>query len=278
MNTLNQEIEEDEDQVVDGIAETVEDDIEGQARRMGWVPKEEFRGDPARWTDAKSFVDRGQTELPILRERNRTLDRRLESTERELKEVKEVLVEVREFNSRSEERAFNRAKTELEQQRREAVEQADVGAVETIQRQIDELEPPKPVTKPATPPNTGTPEVDAVTREWGRQNPWFLTDPEMNATAQAIHTALGKSNPDMPLRENLAEVRRRVMLAYPERFDNPRRQAPAAVAPTTPTTQRRTTGKTYEDLPPDAKKQCDKFVKQIPGYKREQYVADYDWN
>ena len=33
-------------------------DIEAEARKHGWRPKEEFKGDPARWTDAETFVKR----------------------------------------------------------------------------------------------------------------------------------------------------------------------------------------------------------------------------
>lgn len=252
---------------------TEAEDIEAQARRMGWVPKDEFRGDPIRWTDAQFFVERGMNEMPILRERNRTLDRRLEATEKKLSDVNDVLTEVMQFNARAEDRAYKRAKVELEDLRREAVGQADVVAVETIQRQIDELEPPRQAK--VAPPSTGAAQVDPIVVDWARQNPWFDRDPELKRVAMGIHEAIGGS---MSLADNLAEVRRRVAAAYPERFENQRRSAPSAVASATPTTPRRSNGRSYEDLPPDAKKQCDKFVKQIPGYKREQYVTDYDWS
>ena len=35
--------------------------------------------------------------------------------------------------------------------------------------------------------------------------------------------------------------------------------------------------KGYADLPADAKRQCDRFVKTIPGFTREQYVKDFQW-
>jgi hypothetical protein len=37
-------------------------------------------------------------------------------------------------------------------------------------------------------------------------------------------------------------------------------------------------GKTFEDLPPRAQKECDRFVKTIPKYTRDKYLADYDWS
>jgi hypothetical protein len=34
-------------------------------------------------------------------------------------------------------------------------------------------------------------------------------------------------------------------------------------------------GKSYSDLPPDAKAMCDDFVKRVPGFTRDRYVKDY---
>ena len=33
---------------------------EGQAREMGWRPKDEWEGEPEKWRDAKEFVERGE--------------------------------------------------------------------------------------------------------------------------------------------------------------------------------------------------------------------------
>ena len=42
-------------------------EVEQAAREMGWRPKEEFRGDTAKWVDAETFVSRGENFIPILR-------------------------------------------------------------------------------------------------------------------------------------------------------------------------------------------------------------------
>src|SRR3990167_8843774 len=46
--------------------EVEEDKVETEARSMGWVPLEEFRGPKDKWRDASEFVDRGSTVLPIV--------------------------------------------------------------------------------------------------------------------------------------------------------------------------------------------------------------------
>ena len=47
--------------------------VEQEARTLGWVPAEEFKGDPNRWVDAETFVERGHTVMPILRKNNERL-------------------------------------------------------------------------------------------------------------------------------------------------------------------------------------------------------------
>jgi hypothetical protein len=36
--------------------------------------------------------------------------------------------------------------------------------------------------------------------------------------------------------------------------------------------------KSYDNLPSEAKAACDRFVKTIPKYTREDYLAEYDWS
>ena len=53
--------------------------LEQEARSMGWVPKEEFRGPETQWRDANEFVERGRTMIPILNARLREKDEKLAS-------------------------------------------------------------------------------------------------------------------------------------------------------------------------------------------------------
>lgn len=259
-------------------------DTESRAKRMGWTPKEKFKGDPDRWISAEDFVARGENELPILRERNRTLDRRLENTERELSGLKTtmgeqtaVLTEFRDFARKGEERAFTRAKAELEAQHRRQVAAADVDGADATRRELVELETTKPAAKPADPlkDKTTTPQVHPEVLEFVEREPWFNADDEMRALAIAKHGKLFAQNPRMSMTENLAEVKREVMRRFPEKFENPARRQAAAVSEPSTTGPRKSNGKTYADLPAEAKAACDKFVRTIPNYKREEYVKTY---
>jgi hypothetical protein len=57
---------------------------ESEARQQGWMPQEEFKGDPDRWTDAETFVRRADEVLPILKKRDRILKQENETLKRDL--------------------------------------------------------------------------------------------------------------------------------------------------------------------------------------------------
>lgn len=254
-----------------------EQEIETRARRMGWAPKEEFRGDPARWKEAKEFLDRGENELPILRDRYRALeersDKEIGGIKKQLDETLGVLKEFRDFSRTAEERAYKKAKDDLEARMEYAVGQADTDAFKAAKRDLDQLEAPKAAPKPEE-ARTTAPAVPVEITQFIADNPWFNNDPELRAYAGAVHDRIMRERPGVPLAEQLQEAKREVVARFPDKFSNPRREQAAAVTAPGGSSPRKK-GKGYDDLPGDAKKICDRFVKTIPGYKREEYVKVY---
>jgi ElaB/YqjD/DUF883 family membrane-anchored ribosome-binding protein len=317
------------DPVETGAAETptesrlngaVEDPFESRARRMGWVGKEEFRGDGgAQWVDAETFVRRAEQSADILIERNKALDRRLEQSEKtfgiykqnsekqlkemsdQLKELQDTLVDFRDFATSANKRAYQKARTDLQAEMRKAVAEADVERFDAIKNRVDELdqeaaeyvetrqtrqrqqteEQPKPngaaqaevTTQEAPPP---PPEVQA----WVSRNQWFI-NPDfsyMNQYAQRMHMHLMRTEPALTLQANLEKVTELTRKKFPEEFGiNPRREEAAVTASGVTTTTRATARKKlgYDDLPAEAKLACDKYVKTIPNYTKEEYVRVY---
>jgi len=276
----------------DGNPPPIDNDVEARARLMGWKPQNEFKGDPARWTDAETFVERGEKILPIVLERNRALEDKFTKQGNELGEVKTRLNEIgqafeeyRDFARRSEERAYSRAKADLEARMTQAVETADRAAFQTARAELEALNPPPPAARPAdetTRQSPPAPKIEPYVQEWIAENEWFNRSPAMNAYATALHGQLLQDKPGMSLRENLAEVRKEVIARFPEKFGNPKREgAPSVAAPTATPRRGRTEKKTYDDLPQDAKAACDKYVTMINAskpkvpYTREEYVRIY---
>lgn len=268
-----------------------------RARRMGWRPQDEYNGPSGRWVDAKTFVEKGETELPILRERFRKLDDRLAATERELtstrttltdahskiKEQSEVLVEMRDLTRNAEKRAYTKAQSEFAERERKAVAEADTASWDRIQfekRQLEATQPPEPKAAPVRevaappPPPSVTPNEATTIAGWIAENPWYNADPEMNSIATGLHGTYKQQNPNESLPDNLARVRDRVVQLFPEKFGNPRRAAPSAVSsPTAPAP--RSKGKTVADLPAEAKKALAKIKRDIPDYKDAEYLRLY---
>lgn len=262
-------------------------DMEAAARRMGWRPKEEYKGDPTKWVEADAFVERVQDEVPRLKRTLSDMDQKFARLEKAFKEQTEVLTDFREFASRGEQRAYERALSDLTTKRQIAVASADVDGFNAVEAEIKKLNADtKPATtaKPAAEVETPKPPpTDPAITAFIDANPWFNADGVLNATAKALDADLMAQFPGMPLAERLAKVKAEVQSRFPEKFGNTRRDAPGSVlSPSSPNPGRRS-AKSYENLPPEAKKACDKFVKTMPPdrtgkrYTREDYVKDYDW-
>lgn len=280
------------------VVDETQKDLEERARRQGWKPQSEYRGPAGRWRDAKAFLEHGENEWPILRERLRKIDERaaereakltaeLEDTKKKLTETSEVMVEMRDLQLKAEERAYARAKRDIETTMQRAVETSDLPTYHAARQELDAVEatrpppvrasapvPPAPVTTP--PPAGGpTPTIEPAISDWIGQNPWFERDNVLKAFAMDVDGELMRRFPGMGTSDRLEEVTRRTMAKFPEKFGTPARRSSAAPVLGGSPPPPRKTGKSYDDLPADAKAACDRCVSSIPGYKREDYVKIY---
>ena len=256
-----------------------ESEAEVKARRLGWLPKGEFRGDPDRWRPAEEYLARGETIMPLLQRDNDRLHGRISNLEKEIKETREVAGELRDFASKAEERAYERAKREIQAKIEAAAANADPNTVRTEMANLDQLEKDHKVA-PKEKTNGATPAIDPEIQGWINTESWYTKDRTLNAFATDTYGELERAKPGMSTAERLAETKRLTQEKFPEKFglgDNPKRTAAAAVSNPNGAVKTKKTGKTYEDLPDDAKRACDRFVKMIPGFKREDYLKDYDW-
>lgn len=243
---------------VEGKAPDV--DIEAEARDMGWMGREKFKGDEKDFIDAAEFVRRGKEFVPFLRANNRKL-------EGEVQGLKKTLEKFAAHHSKTEERAYARALADLETRQAEAVEANDGAAVKEITKEIVDLN-----KEAAGKGKTAADEPDtSVVDDWRADNPWYDKDEALQAAAYGIAEKIKGDFPDQA--KQLAEVTRRIKAAFPEKFTNPRRTQAAAVEGVQ--AGGKGAGKTYSDLPADAKKMCDEFVRDIKGFSKDKYVKDY---
>jgi hypothetical protein len=281
------------------------EELEARARRMGWRPQEEFRGDPNRWTDAKSFIERGEAELPIIRERYRALDDRFARMENEFgatrqqlqdvtyraHEMQGILGEFRDRAKRAEEVAYARARTELESRMEAAMEQADKSGYNRAKGELDALNraerdsvapPPRPPAAPQFDPNMAPggqqpPPMDPTVMRWVEENPWFRLDRTMAGYATAKFMEVQQARPGLGTQDHLDAVRTDVMQRFPEKFENPKRAAAAAVASSSPPagSAKQKGPPPFEQWPEDARKGYLSAKKYMPDYKPEEYAKMY---
>jgi hypothetical protein len=267
-----------EDNAIENELATPEvSEVERKARNVGWVPKEEFRGDPARHVSAEEFLQRSDSLMPLLRRDNDKLHKKVSDLEGILKETRDAQREFVEFASKAEQRAYDKAKAEYQAQAEAAAANADQAGVRHAMQQMEALEKPfKPTPKPVEP----AVNVDPTIQNWIAREDWYRNSQTLKGYAIDTFGEIERDHPGMAVEEMLAETKRRTMDKFPEKFGiNPRRDAPATVStPTGGNAPVRHNGRAYDNLPTDAKAACEKFMKTIPGFTREQYVASYDWD
>ena len=251
----------------DKDADEAQQQIEARARAMGWTEKSEFKGDPAKWRDAAEFVERGENLLPLVKAQNKRL-------EREVAELKQTTRELGDYLSKTEQRAYDRALADLKQQRKEALAAGDGDAFEKADEQIKtvEREAAEKAAKRAEKANDGP---DPVYAEWESRNPW-LKDTELSEYAEFAAQKLRASGEKATGAEFLDMVTAKVKAQFPAKFTNPRRESAQAVEGAAPAARRG--GKSYADMPADARAACDRMAKNgFPGDEKAQaqFKAQY---
>jgi hypothetical protein len=240
--------------------------LEDQARRMGWVPETEFRGDKAKWTDAATFVKNGMESLPILRERNRTLQKTNEELSRSLSDFKKM-------SDENFEKGYAKAKRELEAQVKAMAKAGDEDGAAAAANDLAELERQKAERAVAS-------GKDPVFDGWVAQNAWY-NDSELNIEAQKEAFGLRLAGDKSEGVEFLDKVKGKLRERYPEKFGNPRRDPKNGGAPERPTGGGEGGGgggggkKGWETLPTEAKEAGERYIKQKLFKDKAEYAASY---
>lgn len=192
-------------------------DWEADAKEYGWVPQDQFKGDPDKWRPAEEFVRRGEEILPIVRKQNE----RLASEVKELRETNERM-------SRMFEKTTQRIKAEYEAQidglkvqRREAIKEGDADRVEQLDQRIDTLkaEVKDEPTASAT-PEAGSKEHKALVKAFADANPWFLDEPDLASYAEQFSIRNAQLNDGISFEDNMKATVAAVRKKFPTYFGN----------------------------------------------------------
>jgi hypothetical protein len=176
--------------------------VESKAAALGWVPKEQFRGDTAKWVDAETFVERGEQMMPLLRANNKRLEDELNGMKGKLTQVEqlfqasqEAISELKKFHSEDTARQVTEAKKKLRLELAEARKEGDTELEVQIETQLDDLRDAEAAarTKAATPSPTPAPAPaqvkaaeDPEYTAWAARTPWLGTNRRMSALAITV--------------------------------------------------------------------------------------------
>lgn len=195
-------------------------DVEKRAMDMGWVPKDQYNGDPERWKSAEVFL---ALDEPI---------KRIESQSKELKAVRKALEALQEHHSKVRENEYKRAMEDLKAARRQAYQDGDLDRVEALEERIDEFkqqaEEIKQTGKIEIEPE---PTVHPEFQHWLNRNPWYTSYKHMAAFADDIGLKLNAQG--LSRQEVLKRVEEEVRKEFPNKFRNPNKDSAPSVESST---------------------------------------------
>lgn len=269
-------------------------EIIAEAREAGWRPEDQFKGDKAKWVDAKTYLERAEHVLPIIKKDRDKLRAELASQatkvltlEGRMKEASESLEGFKKYHEEDVKRRVKQARAELKKQLVQAKKDGDVEAEVQITEDLAELKDPPPVEKKKEEAAPGVdPAWKAILDEWVVDgNQWYVTDPVKSAYATSIAAFVHQTRRDLTGRDFLDEVAKQVQDKFPDKNQH-RREAPDKVEGARPGSRQSNGGNAYADLPADAKAACDrdaekyKLVGPNKAYKtakdwQAQYAKDY---
>ncbi len=230
--------------------------VEQEALAQGWVPKDQFDGDESRWVDAPEFVRRGE------------LFKKIDSQNRQIKEVTRTLAAFKDHYTKVEETAFNRALSTLKTQKLEAQKEGEFERAALIEDEIERVEEQKATLKESIPEVQEEVQVHPDVAAWIDRNSWYKTNARMKVVADAIGQELAGRGVQGPalLKAIDLEIRKE----FPSKFTNPNRDKPSA---TEGAGSRVGKGNDSFKLTSEQEQIMNRFVRDKV-LTKEQYIAD----
>lgn len=191
-------------------------EVEQRAVEMGWRPKDEWEGDPAKWRSAELFV-----ELQPFYEKIESLSKQNKNHKKQMEQVAKDMMVIKD-------QAYQKALAELRSERQTALEEGDFARATVLEDKMDLVKEERQQTKQAMTQAVEDKQEEAVAFvEWKTRNTWYNRDEDLKDWADARGIRLHQSgmSPD----EVLGQLEKEVRTRFPEKFTNPNRNKPGAV-------------------------------------------------
>lgn len=197
-------------------------DVEDQAREVGWVPKEEWKGKPDYWKPAAEWLERApKTYIPKLEKEIGKLKAQIAKQETE---VEDRIKRLESTTRRRLDQERERLEREYEARILKATELGDTEAVKKVMtdqkkdmkaldEKVDAAEEKKDAKAGEIPP-----ELKKELEEWADENDWFNTDKRLRRVAIAFYDEVEEDMPNASMKRKLQEVRKLVEEEFPSKF------------------------------------------------------------
>lgn len=234
--------------------------VVAEATRKGWVPKDQYKGDPDKWVDAAKFVDRGNKFAKNLQREVNDLKQKLADFEG----TKQQFIKFTEQQMAAKDAELKDAIAALRIQRSAATRDGDDELAITLEDRIDVLkgqrEEVKKLPEQVAQADTKVNMDDPVLTDWIEDdNEWFRDDEKLREYAVALGNELVKTGENvvdgktLRGRKFLDLVRSRMEEEFPRRFKKSTSGAGGRTDPVAGASgggAARTGGKTEADLTP----------------------------
>lgn len=245
---------------------SVTSSLEAQARNEGWVPKEEFQGNPENWADAKEFLRVGK----IIKAR----DEKNSKLEKELKELKQITKTMLTNMQKAEQVAYEKATKDLETRLLRAKEIGDVEEALHVTQQQQELM--KKQQQELAQHQTSFKDSEEF-QSFLPKNNWVIATDRVSKAMQKVASELSmeyaQKNPRCTWQEELDYIHAEIRKEFPDRFKDElsanKQKAPAVLG--TSSVGKDGQKDTIESKLSLAEKQVVDFLK-LKGYDYKAYV------
>lgn len=258
MDTINDNVDVEAD-VKDSFESEIDPEIETEARTMGWLPKDQFKGKLDQWVDAPQFVERGQQVMPLLLANNKRLqkelltrDNKIATLAEQLNNATSAIQKLEKHYSEFNKKAIGNAKIQLKAELKQAREDNDLDAELDIKEKLDELNAASASVqadevilekKPA-------PQLSPEFKDWQSKNDWFGVDAKKTKAITRIAEDLRDEGSTLTGVDFLDECLKIL--------DSQKSQQKSVVSKVDAASRggHSTNRKTFSDLPSEAKQAC----------------------
>lgn len=262
------ELEEAAPEVKPDDAPKVDPEIEADARKYGWKPKDDFTLAPEGWVDAERFLQLPQTQVKMLRDNSRNLERSLKDSEERFSKIEGMSRAAIEKVRDQERRSYEAKLSELESKKRAAVEIGDIDAYDQLSREQSGIKQPEA----AEARQQEAPKIDPSVSKYMAENAWTKDPVAFRFAFNAIENAPEVKT--LPAARQVQWAEKRVREFFPELFPEEKRQT-ARVDGGGVGFAGRGREKGADDLPAEARKQAEEYVKEGVFKNVAEYAKEY---